>query len=75
MFGTNVGMIERLGFLAGEREYFLNARSIRNIANHLGLRSRANLLLHLHAHGLKIETHLLQNVHRYALSQFDESQE
>src|SRR5437762_2196515 len=51
-----------------------NARSIGNVADHLGFRSRADLFLHFHAHSLEIETHLLQNVHRNSLPQFDEAQ-
>src|SRR5881409_1664171 len=36
MFCTDVRMIERLGFLTRERQYFFDARSIRNVADHLG---------------------------------------
>src|SRR5437762_12650552 len=39
MFRTDVRMIERLGFLARQRQYFFDARSIRNVPNHLGFRS------------------------------------
>src|SRR6266566_6837709 len=67
-------MIERLGFLAGERQHFLDARSIRNVTDHLSFRPGADLLLYFHAHGLEIETHLLQNVHGHALSEFNEPQ-
>ena len=35
----------------------------------------ANLLLHFHSHGLEVETHLLQNVHRHALPQLDQSEQ
>ena len=75
VFRADIRMIKRFGFLAGERQHFLNTRRIWNVADHLGFRSRADLLLHLHAHGLKVETHLLQDVHGYSLSQFDETQE
>src|SRR5437867_4776909 len=68
-------MIERLGFLAGKREDLLHSRRVRNIAHHLGFRAGADLLLDFHAHGLKIETHLLQNVYRHPLPQLDEPQE
>src|SRR5437773_10326806 len=67
-------MVEGFGFLACERQHFFDAWSIRNITDHLGFRARADLLLHLHAHGLEIETHLLQNVHGHSLPQFNESQ-
>ena len=33
------------------------------------------MLFDFHAHGLKIEAHLLQNVYRYPLPQFNEAQE
>ena len=68
-------MIERFGFLAGERQHFLNPWRVRNVADHFRLRPRADLLLHFHAHSLKIETHLLQNVYRHPLPQFDQAQE
>ena len=74
MFRADVGMVEGFGFLACERQHFFDAWSIRNITDHLGFRARADLLLHLHAHGLEIETHLLQNVHGHSLPQFNESQ-
>ena len=67
-------MIERFGFLPSERQHFLHAWRVRDIADHLGLRARADLLLHFHAHCLKVETHLLQNVHRNPLPQFNEPQ-
>src|SRR5947199_9348450 len=69
MFCTDVRMIERLGFLARKRQYFFDARSIRNVADHLGFRSGADLFLHLHPYGLQIETHLLQAVDSYSLPQ------
>ena len=74
MFRADVRVIECLGFLPGECQHFLNARRIWDIADHLRFRSRAHLLLHFHAHGLKIETHLLQDVHGHPLPQFDQSQ-
>ena len=74
VFGADVGMIERFGFLAGEGQDFFHARRVGNVSDHLGFRSRANLLLHFHSHGLQIETHFLQNVHRHALPQLDQSQ-
>src|SRR5439155_9062738 len=70
-----IGMVERLGFLAGKREYILHSRRVRDIADHLGFRAGTDLFLDFHAHGLKIETHFLQNVYRHPLPQFDEPQE
>src|SRR5205823_12699071 len=67
-------MVEGFGFLACKRQHFFDTRGIRNITDHLGFRAGADLLLHLHAHGLEIETLLLQNVHGHPLPQFNESQ-
>ena len=39
VFGPDVRMIERLGFLARERQHFFDARSVRNVPDHLGFRS------------------------------------
>ena len=66
-------MIERLGFFTGKGEHFFHSRSVGDVAYHLGFGSGANLLFHFHAHGLKIEPHFLQNVHRHALPQFDQT--
>src|SRR4030095_15367610 len=71
---TDVGMVEGFGFLPCERQHFFHTRGIRNITDHLGFGARANLVLDLHAHGLEIETHLLQNVYSHSLPQFNESQ-
>ena len=71
VFGANIGMIERFGFLTSKGEHFFHPRSVGDVADHLGFGSGANLLLHFHAHSLKIEPHFLQNVHRHALPQFD----
>src|SRR5207249_10134333 len=70
---TGVGMVEGLGFLAGERQHFLNARRVRNVAYYLRFRSGADLLLHFHAHGLKIETPFLLDVHCNRLPRLDAS--
>src|SRR5262245_40244954 len=75
MFCPDVGMIERLCFLTGKSEHFLNARSVRNVADHFGFRSGTNLFLDLHSHGLEIETHLLEDVDCDTLPKLDQAEE
>ena len=75
VFGADIGMIERLGFLAGKREHFFHARRVRNVADHLCLRSGTDLFLDFHPHRLEIEPHLLQDVYRHALAKFDQPEQ
>ena len=75
VLGADVGMIERLRLLAREREHFLHARRVGNVADHLRLRAGADLLLHLHAHGLEVEPHLLQHVDGDALAELDQPEQ
>src|SRR5205809_4683184 len=74
MFRTYVPMTELLRFLPREREHFLYARRVRDVAHHLRLRSGTDLLLHFHPYRLEIEAHLLQDVHGHALTQFDQAE-
>ena len=75
VLGADVGMIERLRFLAGEREHLLHARRVGNVADHLRFRAGADLLLDLHADGLEVEAHLLQNVDGDALPELDQAEQ
>src|SRR6266446_4621097 len=75
VFRADIRMIQRLRFLARQCQYFFDPRGVGNVADNLGLRPRANLFFHFHANGLKIEAHLLQNVHRHALPKLDKAQE
>ena len=75
MLGADVGMVERLGFLAGEREHFLDARRVGNVADHLRLGAGADLLLDLHADGFEIEAHFLQDVDGDALAELDQAEQ
>ena len=75
MFGADVRMIQRLGFLPSEREHFLHARRVRNVADHFCLRTGPNLLLDFHPHGFEIEPHLLEHVHGHALSELDQPEQ
>ena len=58
VLGADVGMVERLGLLAGQGEDLLHARGVGDVAGHLGLRAGADLLLDLHADGLEVEAHV-----------------
>ena len=73
VFGADVIVVELLGFLLRERENLLHARRVGNVADHLGLGSGADLLLHFHADGFEIEAHLLEDVDGDALAQLDEA--
>src|SRR2546429_10028728 len=64
----------RLVSFPRRRKHFFDTGLIGNIPDDLVSRSGPALFLHLHADGLKIETHLLQDIHRHALAEFDESQ-
>ena len=75
MLGADIRMIERLGFFARQRENLLHARRVGNVANHLCLRSGADLLLDLHADRLQIEPHLLEDVDSDALAKLDQTKQ
>ena len=75
VLGADVGMIERLRFLAGERENLLHARRVGNVADHLGFRAGADLFLDFHPHRLEIESHLLQDVDGNALPELDQPEQ
>ena len=75
MFRADIGVIERLCFLTGERQDLLDARRVGNVTDNFCLRPRAHLFLHFHSDGLKIEAHLLQDVYRHSLPEFDQAQE
>ena len=75
VLGADVGMVEALGLFARQRENFLHARGVRDIADHLGLGAAADLFFDLHAHGLHVETHLLQHVDGNTLAKFDQAEE
>src|SRR5260370_1360615 len=75
VFGADVRMIERLRFLAGERQNLFHARRVGNVADDFCFRPRADLLLDFHSHGLEIEPHFLENVDGDALAEFDQSEQ
>src|SRR5258708_15593803 len=76
VLGADVGMVERLRLLAGQREDLLDAGRVGNAADGgLGLLPDADLLLHLAAHGLEVEPHLLEHAHGHALPQLDQPEQ
>ena len=75
VLGADVSMIQRLGLLGGEREHFLHPRRVRNVTDHLLIRTGAHLLLDFHADGFQIEAHLLEHVHGDALAQLDQTEQ
>src|SRR6266404_335808 len=75
VFGADVRVIERLGFLSGERQNFFHPRCVRNVADNFCFRTGANLLLDFHSDGLEIEPHFLENVDCDALAELDQSEQ
>ena len=75
MLGPDIGMVERLGFLAREGEHLFHARRVRDVADHLGFRSGADLFFDFHPHGLQVESHLLQDVDGNALPELDQAEQ
>ena len=75
MFGADVGVVERLGFLSGEGEDLFDARGVRDGALVLSLLTSADLLLDRAAHGLEIEAHFLKDAHRDALAELDQAEQ
>ena len=57
VLGADVGVVERLGLLGGEREHLLHARRVGDVADHLLVGAGADLLLDLHADGFEVEAH------------------
>jgi len=72
---ADVAVVKRLGFLRGQGEHLLHPRSVGNVADHLGLRSGADLLLDLHAHSFEVEAELGQNVDCDPLAEFDQAEQ
>ena len=75
VLGADVGMVERLGFLGGQRQDFLDARRVRDVADHLLIGPGADLLFDFHADGFKVEAHLLEDVDGDALPELDQAEE
>ena len=75
MLSADVRVVERFGFLVRKRQDFLDARSVGNVAQHLLIRPRANLLFYLKADGFQVEAEFLKDIHRNALTQLDDPEQ
>ena len=75
VFGADVGVVERLGFLGREGEHLLDPRRVGDVADHLLVRPGADLLLDLHADGFEVEADLLQDIDGDALAQLDQAEQ
>jgi hypothetical protein len=68
-------MVQRLGFLRRQRQHFLHAGCVGNVANHVLFRPGADLLLDLLPDGLKVEAQFAQDIHSHALPERDQAQQ
>ena len=68
-------MVERLGFLVGECEDLLDAWCVGDVASGLLRRTRAHLFFDLHPHGIELEAHAFEHIHRDPLAELDETQQ
>ncbi len=75
MLGADIGMVEGLGFFAGEGQDLFDARGIGNVADHLLIGAGADLLFDLHAHRLEIQPEFLEHIDRDALAKFDQPEQ
>src|SRR5262245_49311142 len=75
MLGADISMIERFGLFGGEGQHFLNARRVRNIADHFLVRAGPDLLFDFRADGVQVQAHLLEYVHGNPLAEFDEAEQ
>ena len=57
VFGADVSVIERLGFLGRERENLFHARRVGNVADHFLVGPGADLFLDFHADGFQVKAH------------------
>ena len=74
MLRADVGVIEGLRFLVGERQNLLHTGRVWNVAGRFLRRTGTHFLLHLHADGFEFQTHALEHVDCHTLPEFDESQ-
>ena len=72
VLGADIGVLQAFGFLSGKSENFFDARSVGNVAHHLGLRAGADLFFDLHAHGFEVEAHFLKDINGNTLSELDQ---
>jgi Zn-dependent protease len=65
----------RLGLLRRERKHLLHPRGVRDVAGGLLFLAAADFLLDLLPDRVEVQTHLLEHVHRDALTQLDQPQQ
>ncbi len=75
VFGAHIGVIQCLGFFAGQRQDFLHPGGVRNGADDFLIRPRAHFLFHFQADRFQIQTQSLQHVDGHALAQLDQPQQ
>ena len=75
VFGADVGMVECLRLLVGEREDFLHPRRVGDVSDSLLGRAGADLFLDFLAHGLQLQPHALEHVHGNALAELDQAEQ
>ena len=75
VFGADVSVIERLGFLGREREDFFHARRVGNVADHFLIGAGADFLFHGDADGVEVNAHALQHIDGDALPQLDQAEQ
>lgn len=73
VFGADVGMIERLGLFGRQREDFLDARCVRNVADLFRFRAEADSFFDFHADDFEIDPHLLQSIDGGFLVELDKT--
>ena len=75
VFGTDITVIKRLGFLGCEREDLFHARGVRNAPGYFLVGAGADLSLDLHADSFEVEAHFFEHADGDALSQFDQAEQ
>ena len=75
VLGAHIGVVKRLGFLAGEGEDFLHPRRVRDASLGFGFLADANLLFNGITHRFQVEAHLLQHADSHTLTQLDQTQQ
>ena len=75
VFGANVSVMERLGFLGGKGQDSLDARGVWNVDDHLLIGAGPHQLLDFHADGFEIEADFLEDIDGHAQVKLDQTQE
>ena len=75
VFGADVGVIQRLGFLGREGQNFFHARRVGDVSDHFLIGTRADLFFDFHPHGFEVEAHFLEHIDGDALSQLDQAEQ